>query len=276
MSSGDAWEQFAGLAKSPDEELDVARAALLIATTEYPRLDIEGELAVLDSLAAGAARRFGEDRSPLAALNTLSEYLFDEVGFRGNTEDYYDPRNSYLNDVLGRRLGIPITLSLVYIEVGKRLEIPILGVGMPGHFLARHRDEDALFIDPFNGGLLLSETECAARLNEVAQSQIEWDPGYLAPISSREFIARMLGNLKTSHLGRKDYARGLTMIDWIMTILPEATDELRDRGLVHYELGQHAEALDDLTRCLESNPDFPGADNVRTLIARLQRMVGEG
>ena len=275
MSSGDAREQFTEIARSSDEELDVARAALLIATTEYPGLDIQIELGVLDSLAAGASRRFGEDRSPLAALNTLSEYLFDEVGFRGNTDDYYDARNSYLNDVLSRRVGIPITLSLVYIEVGKRLGIPILGIGMPGHFLARHQDLDDLFIDPFNGGVLLSETECAARLNEVAQSQIEWDPGYLAPISNREFIARMLGNLKAVHLGQKDYVRGLTMIDWIMTILPEATDELRDRGLAHYEMGQHAEALDDLTRYLESNADIPDADNVRTLIARLQRIVGE-
>ena len=115
------------------DQIELAQLALLIAATEYPDLDVTEELRTLDSLAAGASRRLGQEQDPLALANSLSEYLFDEVGFCGNREDYYDPRNSFLNEVLSRRLGVPITLSLVYIEVGKRLGIPVVGVGMPGH-----------------------------------------------------------------------------------------------------------------------------------------------
>ena len=176
------WEQFVELARCHDDEIDLAAAAFLIAATEYPQLDIAHELGVLDSLSAGAAKRFSEEPEPLYCLNTLSEYLFDEVGFRGNPDDYYDPRNSFLNEVLSRRLGIPITLSLVCIEVGKRLDIPLLGVGMPGHFLLRHRDDESLFIDPFHGGILLSEEECAQRMKQATPGQRRLGLTVLVPI----------------------------------------------------------------------------------------------
>ena len=157
-------KQFANLAETPDEDIDVARTAFLIAATEYPDLDIDGQVLLLDSLAAGASRRLGGGQDNLFFLNTLAEYLFDEVGFRGNLEDYYDPDNSYLNQVMSRRLGIPITLALICGEVGKRIGIPLVGIGMPGHFLLRHQDEGDLFLDPFNRGILLSIDECAQRL----------------------------------------------------------------------------------------------------------------
>ena len=134
----------------------------------------------------------GAEREPLHALNTLSEYLFDEVGFRGNREDYYDPRNSLLNCVLSRRQGIPITLSLVYVEVGRRLGIPLVGVGMPGHFLVKHQAIDDLYIDPFHSGILLSEFECALRLQEMVGERLRWNPDYLAPVNKLSFIARIM------------------------------------------------------------------------------------
>ncbi len=211
-SNASALEQFA-LAAGCDE-IDLARMALLIAAAEYPDLDVKEELRALDSLAAGASRRLGQERDPLARANALSEYLFDEVGFRGNREDYYDPRNSFLNEVLSRRLGIPITLSLVYIEVGKRLGVPLVGVGMPGHFLVRitsgHED---LLIDPFHRGILLSEEECAQRLQEVAGAAIPWDRSYLAPVSNRELIERVLLNLRGIYVRRDDQPRALRATD---------------------------------------------------------------
>ena len=162
-----------------------------IAASEYPTLDTGHQLGLLDSLAAGVAPRLGEERSPFFCVNTPSQYLFDETGFRGNREDYYDPRNSLLNGVLRRRLGIPITLSLVYIEAGKRLDMPVVGIGMPGHFLVRHHAKKDLFIDPFSGGILLSAEECAHRL-QLVTGTAHCDPRYPAPVGNREFLARRL------------------------------------------------------------------------------------
>ncbi len=181
----------------PEDEIDLSQAAFLIAATEYPQLDLAQQSEALDSLAFGARSRFdGVLDDPLYCLNSLSEYLFDELGFRGNQDDYYDPRNSFLNEVLSRRLGIPITLALVCIEVGKRLGIPIIGIGMPGHFLVRHRDQHDHFMDPFYRGILLTEQECADRLEQLVRGDFVWDSKLLDPVGNRELLARVLRNLK--------------------------------------------------------------------------------
>ncbi len=212
-----ALERFALAAGCAD--IDLAQMALLIAAAEYPDLDVREELRALDSLAAGASRSLGQERDPLACANALSEYLFDEVGFRGNREDYYDPRNSFLNEVLSRRLGIPITLSLVYIEVGKRLGVPLVGVGMPGHFMVRiSSGQEDLVIDPFHRGILLSEKECAQRLQEIAGAAVPWDRSYLAPISNRELIERVLLNLRGIYVGMHDQPRALRATEWLLAL----------------------------------------------------------
>ena len=273
METDEAWRQLAAIARYPEDEIDLDRAALVLAATEYPELDVAHELTILDSLAAGAARMVGDRRDPLFCLNTLSEHLFDELGFRGNQEDYYDPRNSFLNEVIMRRLGIPITLSLVYIETGKRLGVPLSGVGMPGHFMVRHRGVDDLFVDPFHGGILLTEQECADRVREVTQAEVAWHRGYLAPIGNREFIARMVRNLKGAYLRRNDHARALRMIDWLLTAQPHAAQELRDRGLVRYEMGEYPKALEDLRSYLASAPPIGDEQMVREIIARIEDKV---
>ena len=270
MAAKETLRDFIAIAHSPEHEVALDRAALVLAATEYPGLDIAQEIAALDSLAAGAARRLGDRRDPLSCVNALSEFLFDELAFHGNEEDYYDPRNSYLNEVLARRLGIPITLSLVYIETGRRLSIPLLGVGMPGHFMVRHRDVDDLFIDPFRGGILLTEEECADRMRQVTQAEVGWDRSYLAPIGNREFIARMVRNLKGAYLGLQDHARALRMIDWLLSAQPEATQERRDRGVVSYRLGNYSEALDDLHAYLDSGSPIVDGEAVRELITRIE------
>ncbi len=267
-------EEFAALAQGSDDAIDLARAALLIAAAEYPHLDIDHELGLLDSLAAGASKRLTGERDPLFCINTLSEYLFDDLGFRGNTDGYYDPRNSFLNEVLLRRLGIPITLSLVFLEVGKRLDIPLVGVGMPGHFLLRHRDEEELFIDPFHRGVLLSQEECAQRLKEVTGTNIAWDSRLLTTVSNREYLARILRNLQGIYWHNRDHQRALGVSGRLVALLPEEPQERRDRGLAHYQLNHHEQALEDLEFYLESAPSSRNVEAIQGLVSRLRELLG--
>jgi len=269
------WDSVIAQADADDASVDLARAALLIAAMEYPDLDIDHELGLLDSLAAGAAHRLGENRDTIYAINSLSEYLFDEVGLQGNTDDYYDPRNSYLNQVLKRQLGIPITLSLVYLEVGKRLGIPLVGIGMPGHFLLRHRDETGLFVDPFNRGILLSEEECAQRLTEITQDRIDWDPNFLNPISNREYVARMLHNLKAIYLQQGNFQRALSIMDRLVQVQPNLSRELRDRGLVKHRLGLNQGAADDIAAYLKTAPPGSESEELRRLLTEIEGLIGE-
>lgn len=273
--SGEIYRQFAQEVAAPDDDIDLGRAALLIAATEYPQLNVENELANLDSLAAAASSRLGSDREPLYVVNVLSELLFDEIGFCGNRDDYYDPRNSFLNEVLSRRLGIPISLSLLYVEVGKRLGVPLVGVGLPGHFLVRHRDLNDLFIDPFHRGILLSERECQERLQKVTQAEVQWDSSYVAPVTKSEFLARILRNLKGLCLAGHDYLRALTIIDWMLTVQPEGKHELRERGVVHYRLGNYSEALNDLRSFLAAAPSDSETESVRQLVDRLRTLLDD-
>ena len=207
-------QQFSDAADSYD--LDLTQMALLIGLSEYPNLDIELERQSLDSLASGASHRLDDEDDSLARANMLSEYLFDEVGFSANQEDYYDPRNSYLNEVLERRLGIPITLSLLYMEVGKRLDMDLEGVGMPGHFLVRVKSgSEDILVDPFHRGILLSEQECARRLQEIVGNTVAWDKRYVAGVSGRELITRILRNLGAIYTAANDYERVSRVDEWI-------------------------------------------------------------
>ncbi len=268
-------DAFVRIASLEDSEIDLARAALLVAANEYPGLDIDHELGTLDSLAVGAADRMGGDRDPLYELNVLSEYLFDELGFAGNEQDYYNPRNSFLNDVLSRRFGIPITLSLLYIEVGKQLGMPLVGLGMPGHFLVGHVDVEDLFVDAFNGGILLSEEECARRLQQSTGRTTQWDPALLRPVGKKEFLARLLRNLKAIYMQRQDNARALNITDWLVILQPEAPEERRDRGLVHYYLGNRPEALADLSAYLDSAGDERDVAVVEGLVSRIRKLLDD-
>ena len=271
------WEEtmsrFSEAVAAPEQDIDLAAASFLIASMEYPELDLERESGVLDSLAAGALHRLGSRhhylRDPLFCLNVLSEYLFDEVGFQGDRDNYYDPRNSFLSDVLSRRWGIPISLSLVCIEVGKRLDIPLIGIGMPGHFLVRHRDQDDLFLDPFHKGILLSEEECAQRLSRLVETGFVWDPSLLDPVGNREILVRVLRNLKAIYRQGEDNHRLLKVEDLLVVLRPDEPRERRDRGLVHFALNNWRQAGEDLRFFLEEAA--PGED--RDAIARLMEAV---
>lgn len=272
MEVNDIWDEFDAHVGGSDEDIDLAYAALLIAATENSRLNIRRELYRLDMLADGVSYRIDDD-SPLYQANTLSEYLFDELKFAGNHTDYYDPRNSFLNEVIERRLGIPITLSLLYIELGKRLNIPFLGIGMPAHFIVRHRDESDVFIDPYHGGILLSEDECAQRLKQATQGGLQWNPAYLRPITNRAFIARLLRNLKVVHLQRGNYLRVLGTINRLIALEPFAYAEYRDRGVILYRLGRYEAALNDLRYYVRHNSKAQDANTVNKLIAQIRAKI---
>ncbi len=267
--------QFAEVTDRPDYEVDVARAAMLLAATEYPRLNVERELFAFQRLAGAISSKFLEDDDPLYCVNTISEHLFDVVGFKGDADNYYDPRNSYLNQVIERRTGIPITLAVVYMEVGRRLKVPLLGIGMPGHFLVRHREIENLYIDTFSGGILLSEEECRDILRDRTRGGLDWNRDLLKPVSNREIIARMIRNLKAIYMADQDFVRALTISEFALALDPHSAMDRRDRGIVHYQLGHSAEALDDLVYYLDLSPNGPDVEGVHALVAELRSFLDD-
>ncbi len=275
MERGSLLSQFAEVTDRPDYEIDVARAAMLLAAAEYPRLNVERELFAFQRLAGAISSKLLDDDDPLYCVNTLSEYLFDNMGFRGDWDNYYDPRNSYLNQVMERRAGIPITLAVVYMEVGRRLKVPLLGIGMPGHFLVRHREIENLFIDTFSGGILLSEDECREILRERTSDALDWSAALLKPVSNREIIARIIRNLKAIYMADQDFVRALTLSEFALELDPHSAMDRRDRGIVHYQLGHSAEALDDLVYYLDLSPSGPDAEGVHALVAELRTFLDD-
>ena len=275
MERGSLISQFVEVTDRPDHEIDVARAAMLLAAAEYPQLNVERELFAFQRLAGAVSSKLLDDDDPLYCVNVISEHLFDDMGFRGDADNYYDPRNSYLNQVVERRAGIPITLAVVYMEVGRRLKVPLLGIGMPGHFLVRHREIENLYIDAFSGGILLSEDECREMLAERVHGDLQWTPDLLRPVPNREIIARMIRNLKAIYMTDQDFVRALTVSEFALALDPYSAMDRRDRGIVHYQLGHSAEALDDLIYYLDLAPNGPDAEGVHALVAELRSFLDD-
>ena len=256
----------------PDAQIDLAKAALYIAQEEYPDLDVDAYMNALDVMAAEVEERLPVERYPLRIIQSLNKYLYDDLGYKGNTNDYYDPRNSYLNEVIDRHTGIPITLSLVYLEIARRLDFPMVGIGMPGHFLIRPEFEDTgIFVDAFNQGEILFEQDCEQRLAQIYGHPVPLQPMFLQPVSPRQLLVRMLTNLKFIYLNRKDLARALAVVEYILLLLPDAAMELRDRGLLYYQLGYKSNASQDLEIYLAMLPNAEDADAIRRLIEQLNR-----
>ena len=248
----------------PDDEIDLAEAALLVAQEQYPDLDRGHYLGVLYGLAEKAARRIGDETEPYGIVNRLSEYIFDEEGFRGAEEDaYYDPRNSFLNDVLDRRTGIPITLSLVYMEVGRRIGLPIVGVGMPWHFLVKYVDpEEEIFVAPYYRGIIMSEQDRSELLERMAGRPIPLQQEYLAAVTKKEIVTRILNNLKAIYLQGEDHRQALAVVDRLVFLNPGEPQEIRDRGLLRYQLDDLIGALSDLERYVAVLPNTADTEAV--------------
>ena len=252
--SEDFIHRFTLVAKSPDP--DLATTALLIARLEYPKLDASQYLGRLDQMGADALSRLADcpAQDAYGRVEAINQYLFDEQGFAGRHAQYDDPRDNLLNAVLDRRTGIPITLALVYIEVARRAGVQMEGVNFPGHFLLRmpHRTERSthvdtdLIVDPFHGGLVLSETDCRRLLHDHAGPQTVFDRRLLTRATKLQIIVRMLVNLKRVYVKMRSFPQGRAVTELLLALDPSAMTELRDRGLLAYHLNDFAAALRDL------------------------------
>lgn len=260
--------------QQPDAQIDLAKAALYIAQDEYPNLDIDEYLNALDTMAFEVEERLSEERYPLRIIRTINQYLYDDLDYSGNTSDYYDPRNSFLNQVLDRRTGIPITLSLVYLEIARRLDFPMVGINMPGHFLIRPEFEEVgIFVDAFNRGEILFDADCEQRLSQIYGRPMQLQPQFITAVSPRQFLARMLTNLKLIYINRKDLPKALAMVERILMVFPDALLELRDRGLIYYQMGYPLQASEDLERYLTMLPTADDASSIRRLLEQLKREI---
>jgi regulator of sirC expression with transglutaminase-like and TPR domain len=254
---------------------DLAEAALLVAREEYPDLDVLAYLSRIDALAVRLGARLDGGASAAAVVAAANAVLFEEEGFRGNVAEYYDPRNSFLNDVLDRRVGVPISLSTVYMEVVRRAGARIDGIGLPGHFIVRVKgpEGDDALVDPFHGGAVLSIADCQERLDRVHGGRVRLEDSMLRPWGRREIVARMLRNLKAIYTRADDHARTLRTLELLLVIADDEAGmaEVRDRGLVYEAMDCYALAADDLETYLTGAPGSAEEPALRRKIQELRR-----
>ena len=252
------------------EPLDLARAALAIAHEEYPSLDEAAYLRKLDDIAAQVMRSLPPGALPERRVGRLNLVLFRELGFHGNDADYYDPRNSFLNEVLDRRMGIPITLSVVYLEVARRCGLAAQGINFPGHFLCKvPLDEGELIVDPFHRGRLLGKEDLQKLLQSTSRDA-RLSARHLRAASGRDILSRMLLNLRAVYLERRDIPRALSAVERLLVLSPSDVRTLRERAELYEKLGGSAAAAADLARVLEIEPSAQDAQALRARVARLR------
>jgi regulator of sirC expression with transglutaminase-like and TPR domain len=274
-------EAFAAVVAKEDVRMDLAQACLMIAQDAYPGLQVERYLGEIERMALRLRARLPQALGAEERIVALNQFLFEDLGFWGNADDYYDPRNSYLNEVIDRKTGIPITLSILYMELGRRVGLPLEGVSFPGHFLVRVRVRGGvLVLDPFAGGAPQSEVELRERLARV----IPEDTGTRLPVaelpldqfleaaSKRQILSRLLRNLKGIYRETDKPERMLEVLNRMLVVAPEAYSELRDRGYVYQRLECWRPALQDLTEYLEREPDAPDLDDVRVRMMELKAL----
>ena len=265
--------RFEALAAGPDDGLDLAEAALLISAEAQPSLDVEHWLRRLDGLAAEVRPRVAAASDGRGRLEALSRFLFESYGLAGNTRDYYDPRNSYLDQVLERRTGIPITLSVVLMEVGRRVGLSLDGVGFPAHFLVRYRGERDIYVDPFHRGRFLSTRDCAALLDSLSSGSLPFEERYLQPVSKRGLLVRMLRNLKALHSQRGELLQAIAAIDRMLLLDPDQPTELRDRGMLLYDAHHYRGSVNDLSRYLAEYPEASDGALARSRLAQAREKL---
>jgi regulator of sirC expression with transglutaminase-like and TPR domain len=270
----DPYREFRQAVDRGEDKIDLGRAALTIALSDYPDLDIAACLARFDALAVETMQRCdgsGEVYNAIAALNYV---LFKRHGFRGNSDDYYDPKNSFLNEVLERKTGIPITLSILYMEVAQRVGVAVDGVGFPGHFLVKHaQDGVEIVIDPFQQGDIKSRQDLARMLSGLHGAAVELREEYLKPASKKEILRRMLGNLKGIYAKANNLVKLLAVLDQAIILDPGAADEVRDRARVYLRLEWFPQARADFETYLKLVPEAKDAAAVREQLVHLAKQV---
>ena len=265
----DSRREFTRLVARPEEDLDLGMAALLIAGEEFPGLDVQKYQAHLDDFAATVTERAPGTLPPEERALLLGRYLFEEVGFQGNSSDYYNPDNSYFNRVLETRTGIPITLSLLFIEVGRRIGIRVHGVGMPGHFLVGLEGTETYF-DPFNGGAALSVADCRHLAERMFGPSMTWDDRYLEPCTKYEFLFRILNNLKIVYERTDAPEKAVGVIQRMLMVRPDAVPLYQDLAGLQQTLQQYRAAIASLESYLKERPDAPDTQQVNTWIGSLR------
>ncbi|MCW9013692.1 MAG: tetratricopeptide repeat protein [Gammaproteobacteria bacterium] len=265
-------KEFEQFLRQPDENIDLAEGALMVARMEYPDLDVNSYLDRIHSLADEIRNRLPENPNAGDTLTQLNRTLFDELGYEGNSEHYYDPKNSFLNDVLERKLGIPISLSILYIELGKELGLPLAGVAFPGHFLVKLEiDDGAIVLDPYFGGISLSEDDLEDRLQEFYGDKLKKSHfyGLLATSSNKDIIVRVLRNLRNLYMQNENWAKALPMADYIVSLDSDKSDALKARGAIYNELECYQAALNDFQAYLKTSPNDKAAQYIRARIMEL-------
>jgi len=264
---------FQELARADERHLDLGRAALAIARIEHPALSVDRELAKLDGLAARSAAGGASDEQ--VRLQRLLAFLFEEEGFRGNAEEYYDPRNSCLNDVLDRKLGIPITLSILTMEVGRRVGVEVEGVSLPGHFIvSASLGGRRIFLDPFNGGGVLTPAQAAEVASKAVGRPVKLAEAHWAPCGKRQILVRMLRNLKGIYARQSHWAHALAVVDRLLVLDSESPVHLRDRGTVLVRLQRLHEGAAAWERYLTRFPSSPDADTFREELRKVRQKIG--
>lgn len=275
-------DEFERIIHLDDASLDLGRAALLIAAETYPTLDIERYLRILDSLGRDARRRALEARDPASRLQSLVSYMHRDAGFSGDNDTYYDPRNSFLSEVIERRKGIPVTLAIVYMEIGRRAGVPLFGVGFPSHFLIgapldwlgrATRPSDCIYVDPFRPETFMTADDCRTFYAGMHGSAAQFRTSFLKPVGKRQILVRMLSTLKLIYAQAEQYEDAIGAIDRILLIAPNATREYRDRGALYMQLELFGAALDDFERYLRDDPASPERTTIENAIVALRERI---
>jgi regulator of sirC expression with transglutaminase-like and TPR domain len=262
------------LARDADAPLDLAEIALLLARDEYPDLDVDGYLSELNAMAVEVQRSLHGGFA--TRVECLCRYLYRDLGFIGNANNYYDPRNSYLNEVIDRRTGLPIALSAVAIAVGQRAGLNVVGVGLPGHFIAKATaGEQEVLFDPFHGGKVLSIEECGELIREATGDDVEVTAEDLRPASLASIVGRMLTNLKGTYLSEGDFARAVTVLRRLRQLQPDEPTQQRDLGVALVQAGRPGQAIEELEAFLETSPNSKDDAAVRALLRRAKSDVAK-
>jgi regulator of sirC expression with transglutaminase-like and TPR domain len=265
--------ELARLFKLPDERVDLGRAAFLLARAEYAELDLEAELTRLDDLARQAAPFVAEHLTPALRVDGLRAFLGEVCGFQGNEQDYYDPTNSFLNRVLDRRAGIPISLSVLYMEVGRRLGITLFGVGLPGHFVVKYQaGRERILLDPYHGGRTLTSDQCREIVQSMYQGQVPFREDMLAAVDKRYILVRMLSNLRAIYLEQRQLRKALAVVEMLLALNPASADDLKLRGLLSYQLGRREQSRQDLESYLFLHPRASDAEQIQQVLQELKRV----
>jgi len=269
-------EDFIRSVTRPEPAMDLARTALIVAAESDPNVDVDGVMHTIDSWADELRRRLDPDWNNLQKLARLRSFVFEELGFKGERRDYYNPSNSLLHEVVKNRRGVPLTLSIVFMEIGWRLGIPFEGVAFPGHFMVRLTGEPGdLILDPFEHGCSIHEEDCRRILQEVTGGALEFHEDLLASVSKHDMIRRLLHNLKGAYLRAGDDARALTAVERLLLIAPGDANEIRDAGLLLFRLQRYGRALDRLEEYLATLPTPTDSASVRQHIAELRQRLAE-